>query len=58
MSDKIERQNESDVLKTGVNKKLQTDTHPICQNATDPERCEMFVDRLEQASSNIDPHKT
>lgn len=29
-------------------------THPICQSATDPEACERFVERLEEASNNID----
>ncbi len=31
-----------------------SDTHPICQNAKDQEKCEEFVERLEQASDNIE----
>ncbi len=29
-------------------------THPICQNAKDPEKCEEFAERLGEASDNID----
>ena len=29
-------------------------THPICQNAKDQEKCEEFVEKLDQANENID----
>ena len=33
-----------------------TGTHPICQNATDKEKCEEFVEKLDQANENIEKH--
>ena len=32
----------------------KSDTHPMCENAPDKEKCETFVERLEEASNNID----
>jgi|GEM_PF-5729430 len=29
-------------------------THPICEGAPDKEKCEAFVERLIEASNNID----
>ncbi|MCH8043359.1 MAG: hypothetical protein IID44_06530 [Planctomycetes bacterium] len=29
-------------------------THPICQGAPDPTKCEEYVERLSEASDNID----
>jgi len=31
-----------------------TSVHPICANAPDQEKCERFVERLSEASDNID----
>jgi len=31
--------------------------HPMCQNAEDKEKCETFVERLDQAKDNIDPRE-
>jgi len=32
--------------------------HPICESAPDQEKCAQFVDRLDEATNNIDPHQT
>ncbi len=32
----------------------KSDTHPMCENAPDKEKCESFVERLDEASNNID----
>lgn len=29
-------------------------SHPICQGAPDQDKCELFVERLAEASNNID----
>ena len=30
--------------------------HPICQNSPTPEKCELFVEKLEQVNSNLEIH--
>ena len=41
--------------KNAANETAATDgTHPICQSAPDQEKCEEFVERLDQAGENID----
>lgn len=39
----------------GSDSSKHEDTHPICQDAADPEICEEFAERLQQAFDNIDP---
>lgn len=50
---------ETQANNTEPNPQAQTDpnTHPICQNAKDQDKCEEFVERLGQASDNIDKHE-
>jgi len=47
--------NEEETKATGTNPQEQpgSDTHPICQNAKDQEKCEEFAERLGQANENI-----
>ncbi len=31
----------------------KSDTHPMCESAPDKEKCEEFVERLDEAGNNI-----
>ena len=35
----------------------KSDTHPMCENASDKDKCVTSLERLGEASNNIDPKK-
>ena len=56
MSDSGKTDEQEPTKATGeqAQKPEDSSTHPICQNAKDPEKCEEFAERLGEASDNID----
>ena len=54
MSD--QEKNEKDVSPQDTSH-AKSETHPMCENAPDQEKCEAFVERLDDAKNNIDRQK-
>ena len=42
------------------NAKCQSEesVHPMCRNSPDPDKCRLFVERLEQATANVNLRRT
>ena len=57
MSDKEKSENEQATSPSEEASEAKSDTHPMCENAPDKEKCEAFVERLDEAGNNIDLKK-
>ena len=55
MSDKEKNEGEQAESTSEETSAAQPDVHPMCENAPDKEKCEEFVERLDEAGNNIDP---
>lgn len=57
MAEKHPGTNETPATDVKKGEQSEQDAHPICRDAPMPEKCEEFVDRLQEAHDNIDPSK-
>ena len=54
MSEKEKNESEQADSPSEVTSAAKSDVHPMCENAPNKEKCEEFVERLDEAGNNID----
>lgn len=54
MSEKEKNENKQAGSPSEESSAAKSDVHPMCENAPNKEKCEEFVERLDEASNNID----
>jgi len=53
---RVSEQSQSNAVPSREDYNTTDSVHPICAYAIDPDKCALFVERLEQAKLNIDSH--